>query len=72
MIVAVRGMPVVNKPVDEHERELVVIEPIQLLLVYDSVATHVAYQELMDIGQANGYQVQDEAFLLAFQLPLLL
>ena len=63
MIVAVRGIPVVNKPVDEHERAPVGSVPNRQRQEDDSVATHVAYQELLDIDQVNVNQDQDGAFL---------
>ena len=63
MIVAVRGIPVVNKPVDEHERALV--ESVLNLQRHedDSVAKHLACRELFDIDQENEYQDQVGAFL---------
>jgi len=63
VIVAVRGIPVVNKPVDEHERALVGSVPNRQRQEDDSVATHVAYQELLDIDQVNVNQDQDGALL---------
>ena len=63
MIVAVRGIPVVNKPVDVHERAPVGSVPNQQRQEDDSVATHVAYQGRLDIDRENAYQDQDGAFL---------
>ena len=63
VIVAVRGIPVVNKPVDVHERAPVGSVPNLQRQEDDSVATHVAYQELLDIDQVNVNQDQDGAFL---------
>ena len=63
VIVAVMGIPVGNKPVDEHEWAPVGYVPNLRPQEDDSAATHVAYQAQLDIDQENEYHDQDGAFL---------
>ena len=63
------GIPVESKPVEhEHESVLVGSVPNRQRQADGSVATHVAYQELLDIDQENEYHDQDGAFLASISV----